>query len=50
MTRIGTLNCELTSSHWGAYEIGRRDGKVVVLRAWAEDPEPSPIGLSMRDA
>ena len=50
MRRIDTLRCELTSSHWGAYEIGRREGKVVELRAWAGDPEPSPIGFAMLDA
>ena len=48
--RIDTLNCELTSTHWGAYEIGRRDGKVRELKGWAGDPDPSPIGLAMLDA
>ena len=50
VTAIETFDCDLTSSHWGAYEVGRRDGKVVELRGWAEDPEPSPIGLAMLDA
>ena len=48
--RIETLDCDLTSSHWGAYEVGRHNGKVVELRSWAQDPEPSPIGLAMLDA
>lgn len=41
---------ELTSAHWGIYEVDRRDGEPVGLKALQEDPDPSPIGLSMWDA
>jgi biotin/methionine sulfoxide reductase len=43
------LDCDLAVSHWGAYEIASRLGKPA-LRAWREDPNPSPIGLTMLDA
>lgn len=42
---------ELTSSHWGVYEVERSStGQASGLRALAEDPDPSPIGLAMWDA
>lgn len=44
---------ELTASHWGTYELAREggaQGPVTALRALAEDPDPSPIGLAMLDA
>jgi biotin/methionine sulfoxide reductase len=41
---------ELTSAHWGVYEIERHQGSAVGLRPLAEDPDPSPIGLAMWDA
>lgn len=41
---------ELTSSHWGIYEVERRDGEAHGLRALPEDPDPSPIGLAMWEA
>jgi len=41
---------ELTSAHWGVYEIERHQGRAVGLRALAQDPDPSPIGLAMWDA
>ncbi len=45
------LQRELTSSHWGAYEIGRAaDGRVAALHPIAEDPSPSPIGPAMLEA
>lgn len=40
----------LTSSHWGVYEAAVHDGQVTGLRALAEDPDPSPIGLAMWEA
>lgn len=40
----------LTASHWGVYEAAVHDGQVTGLRALAEDPDPSPIGLAMWDA
>lgn len=41
---------ELTSSHWGVYEVERRNGHAIGLRAIKEDPDPSPIGLAMWEA
>ena len=42
---------ELTAAHWGVYEVDRdAQGRAQGLRALAEDPDPSPIGLSMWDA
>lgn len=41
---------ELTSAHWGVYEVERQQGRAVGLRALTEDPDPSPIGLAMWDA
>ncbi|MGO4391976.1 molybdopterin guanine dinucleotide-containing S/N-oxide reductase [Variovorax sp. M-6] len=41
---------ELTSAHWGVYEVQRCEGQPSGLRALAEDPDPSPIGLAMWDA
>lgn len=34
-----------TLSHWGLYEVETRDGELPVLRPFARDPSPSPIGL-----
>ena len=34
----------LTSTHWGAYEVSTRDGRVTGLSPFAEDRDPSPIG------
>jgi len=48
--RAGLLGRELTASHWGAYEVVRERGRPVGLRANADDPDPSPIGLAMWDA
>src|SRR5229473_1794122 len=48
--RLSTLRCDLTLSHWGAYEIVRDRGRVVELRGWRNDADPSPIGLSMLEA
>jgi len=41
---------ELTSAHWGVYEVERLNGQAIGVRAIAEDPDPSPIGLAMWDA
>ena len=41
------FNRELTSSHWGAYEVVREAGRAFGLRAHADDPDPSPIGPAM---
>ena len=34
----------LTSTHWGAYEVSTKDGRVTGLTPFAEDRDPSPIG------
>lgn len=41
---------ELTSAHWGVYELHRENGRPAGLAGLAEDPDPSPIGLAMWDA
>jgi biotin/methionine sulfoxide reductase len=43
------VDCDLTMSHWGSYEI-HREGIKPRLTPWREDKAPSPIGLSMLDA
>ena len=55
MSQATPIGRELTSSHWGAYEIVRAQGagsknEVTGLRAFSEDPSPSPIGLAMWEA
>ncbi|WP_137934111.1 molybdopterin guanine dinucleotide-containing S/N-oxide reductase [Mesorhizobium comanense] len=37
----------LTTTHWGTYEIGARNGRLVSVEPWSGDPDPSPIGRSM---
>jgi len=50
VARATPLGLELTSSHWGAYEVVRRDERPVGLAAFRDDPAPSPIGPAMWDA
>jgi len=54
MSKALPLGLELTSSHWGAYEVQREAGSVAGratgLAAFRDDPAPSPIGLAMWDA
>ena len=38
---------KLTSTHWGAYEVESKDGRVVELKPFAHDIDPSPIGQSV---
>src|ERR687886_2107546 len=38
------------SSHWGAFGAELRDGRVVGVRPFAKDPDPSPIIRSIPDA
>ena len=40
----------LTSTHWGVYEPEIRDGRLVDMKPFAHDPDPSPIGRSMVEA
>src|SRR5256714_1908088 len=44
------MNRELTRSHWGTYAVERDATGKPRLEALHEDPDPSPIGLSMLDA
>lgn len=44
------LHKELASSHWGAYEVVRDNGRITGLRGNDADPDPSPIGLGMWQA
>ena len=39
----------LTSSHWGTYRVDVEEGKVMALRDFEEDPDPSPIGHGIVD-
>jgi len=39
----------LTSTHWGVYDITVENGKVTRVAPFDRDPDPSPIGLSLRD-
>ncbi|MET0209182.1 MAG: molybdopterin guanine dinucleotide-containing S/N-oxide reductase [Burkholderiaceae bacterium] len=39
-----------TTTHWGIYEVRYENGQAVALEGFAQDPSPSPIGLSMLDA
>ena len=47
--RIETLDCYLTSSHWGAFRAEVEGGRVVGVRPFEKDPDPSPIITSMPD-
>lgn len=38
----------LTSTHWGVYDIEVDRNEVVAVRAFDRDPDPSPIGQSLR--
>ena len=38
----------LTLTHWGAYEVDADDGRVRDVRGAPFDPDPSPIGRSLR--
>ena len=39
-----------TFSHWGAYDIEVEGEAIVAVHAYHDDPDPSPIGQSFRDA
>jgi len=40
----------LTANHWGTYRARVRDGKLVGMDHFEEDPDPSPIGDGIVDA
>jgi biotin/methionine sulfoxide reductase len=50
MVRAEPIGVELTSTHWGAWEVRREGGAAVGLAPWREDPAPNRIGLAMWDA
>src|SRR5699024_9258525 len=37
----------LTKAHWGVYEVEAVNDRVVDIRPWSQDPDPSPLGRSM---
>ena len=39
----------LTSAHWGTYRVEVTDGRVIGLRGFEQDPDPSPIGPGIVD-
>ena len=39
----------LTSTHWGTYRVDVAKGRVVDLRGFEQDPDPSPIGRGIVD-
>jgi len=40
----------LTSTHWGVYDITAEDGEIVRIEPFHKDPDPSPIGQSLKAA
>ncbi|MEX3010447.1 molybdopterin guanine dinucleotide-containing S/N-oxide reductase [Hoeflea sp. TYP-13] len=40
----------LTSAHWGTYRVEVRDGMIVALHPFEENPNPSPIGEGIVEA
>ncbi len=38
-----------TAFHWGAYQVEVQDERIVAVRPFGEDPDPSPIGRSIPD-
>ena len=39
-----------TYSHWGAYDVEVEGEAITAVHAYHDDPDPSPIGQSFRDA
>ena len=39
----------LTVTHWGAYELESDGTQIIAVRPFADDPDPSPIGQSLKD-
>ncbi len=37
----------LVAAHWGTYRAEMKDGRVVALKPFEDDPDPSPIGEAM---
>jgi biotin/methionine sulfoxide reductase len=43
MSTAGGTTIVHTGSHWGLYDAEVQDGRVIGVRAFAKDPDPSPI-------
>ena len=39
----------ITSTHWGSFRADLRDGKLVGLKDFETDKDPSPIGQGLLD-
>lgn len=39
----------LTHTHWGTYEVKAAGNRVLEVRPWDKDPDPSPIGRSLAE-
>ena len=50
MTRSTSDDLRPTVTHWGAYSAEVEDGRLVGMRPFAGDPDPSPMGAGMVDA
>lgn len=50
MTRSTSADLRPTVTHWGAYSAEVEDGRLVGMRPFAGDPDPSPMGAGMVDA
>ena len=44
------MTAALTSTHWGVYEPQTEHGRLVAMRPFARDPDPSALAQSMVDA
>lgn len=50
MTRMHTPGSVPTVTHWGAYDAQVEDGRIVAMRPYERDADPSPMGAGMVDA
>lgn len=45
MTKVTHRDRDIfTTAHWGTYRVDVQDGRVIALRDFEHDPDPSPIG------
>lgn len=47
---LPTIRLVPTVTHWGAYSAEVKEGRVVAMKPFAADPDPSPIGNSIPGA
>ncbi len=45
-----TTSTHRTFTHWGAYDVAVSGDRITEVRAFGDDPDPSPIGQSFLDA